>query len=277
MSLVSAAAPSARLCVVGGCVARLPDATAQQGGGPQLRRGTRGSKRAHRAVSSCGRRGGRDAGPLSILKSDGIAPHAPDPTRAHKYARVRRGPATCSLAAHCSVGSQRRRRPPPSPHRPAVVIPRAARDEVGRRRCCRVRRGHRRRVRRVPLHHGTLSPAGCFPVGPGGILPVAHIASYARRYSRGPRQRGRRTPPEGGGGAAPRRRRTRGSRRGSTGCASSRPSSRRTADGRARAPATAGAVICGPGRRPEHLVALACIQLTSPPLFTMCLLLVNKG
>ena len=97
---------------------------------------------------------------------------------AHKYARSRRGPATCSLAAHCSVGSQRRRRPPPSPHRPAVVIPRAARDEVGRRRCCRVRRGPRRRVRRVPLHHGTLSPAGCFPVGPGGILPAAHITSH---------------------------------------------------------------------------------------------------
>ena len=152
------------------------------------------ASRSHRAVSRSGRRG---AGPLSNRTES--PPTVPTPTMAHKYARSRRGPATCSqqptVPSDPSGGA-----PSPESSSSGVVLLRAARDEVGRRRCRRVRRGHRRRVRRIPLHHGTLSPAGCFPVGPGGILPVAHIASYARRYSRGPRQRGRRTPPEGGGG-----------------------------------------------------------------------------
>ena len=39
----------------------------------------------------------------------------------------------------------------------AVILPWAARDEVG---CLCCRHVRRRRVRRVPFHHGTLSPAG---------------------------------------------------------------------------------------------------------------------
>ena len=49
------------------------------------------ASRSHRAVSRSGRRG---AGPLSNRTES--PPTVPTPTMAHKYARSRRGPATCS-------------------------------------------------------------------------------------------------------------------------------------------------------------------------------------